>query len=84
MQKITTPPIEQNTDQVMKLMAQGVAKFLSPEYGFMIMVFPFDGRHASSYISNANRQGMVKVLRAQADALERKKDIVIVGNQRKQ
>ena len=72
----TKPMIEQNTDGVMQLMARDVVKYLSPEYGFVIIVFPFNGKHASSYISNTKRTDMIRALRVQADMLEQKKVII--------
>ena len=73
---VSNPLIEQSTDHVMRLMAGDVSKYLSASYGFMIMVFPFDGRHACSYISNTNRGDMIRALREQANVLERKDSIV--------
>jgi hypothetical protein len=41
-----------------------------PPVGFMLMLFDFGPNGFSSYISNARRADMVKLLREQADRME--------------
>lgn len=41
-----------------------------PPLGFMLMVFDFEPGGFSAYISNAQRAGMIKLLREQADRME--------------
>ena len=58
----------------MQEMAKSVAKFLPKEFGFTILVFPFNNAGVSNYISNANRADMIKSLRETADRLEKRQD----------
>ncbi len=75
-------PIEENTDDAMRKIADNMEQFIGKEkYGFMVLVFPFsDGPSIAHYISNANRKDMIKALREKADVLEAKLDIVLEKN----
>lgn len=58
----------------MQKMAKAVEKFLPKEFGFTLLVFPFNTPGTSNYISNANRADMIKAMRESADRLEKKQD----------
>lgn len=60
--------------QAMKKMAESVEKMLPKDFGFTILVFPFNNPGVSNYISNANRNDMIKAMREAADRLESKQD----------
>lgn len=60
--------------QAMKKMADKVKKMLPKDFGFTILVFPFNNPGISNYISNANRKDMIKAMREVADRLESKQD----------
>ncbi len=60
--------------KAMKKMASRVNKLLPKDFGYTILVFPFNNLGVSNYISNANRSDMIKVLRETADRLEQKED----------
>lgn len=60
--------------EAMGKMAESVQKMLPKDFGFMILVFPFDNPGVSNYISNAQREDMVKALREAANRLENKED----------
>lgn len=59
---------------VMQKMAKEAAKMLPKDFGFTILVFPFNNPGVSNYISNANRSDMIKAMREAADRLEKKQD----------
>ncbi len=44
--------------------------------GFALIVFPFYDAGMSNYISNAEREDMIKALRETADRLESKQDFI--------
>lgn len=71
------PNIEIDFDGTMRRMGDNVSEEIGDKYGFMILVFPFNGVEGSAahYISNANRSDMIAVLREKADILEAKGDI---------
>jgi len=71
------PNIEIDFAGTMRRMGDNVSEEIGNKYGFMILVFPFNGGSGSAahYISNANREDMIKVLREKADVLEAKGDI---------
>lgn len=58
----------------MQQMADKVKSMLPNDFGFTILVFPFNEPGVSNYISNANREDMIKALRETADRLEQKQD----------
>lgn len=58
----------------MKAMAKKVEAMLPKDFGFTILVFKFNKPGESNYISNANREDMIKALRETADRLEKKQD----------
>jgi len=58
----------------MQEMAKKVKSMLPKDFGFTILVFPFNEPGVSNYISNANRVDMIKSLREAADRLEHNQD----------
>lgn len=74
-------PIEENTDGCLRFMGGNIKEMIGEEYGFMLLVFPFGdgGDRVAHYISDADRESMVKVLREKADALEAKGDVPSEG-----
>jgi hypothetical protein len=76
-------PIEENTDQCMRFMGDNIKKMIGEKYGFMLMVFPFGNNkgRVAHYISDADRETMIKTLREKANTLENKLDIPVVNNQ---
>lgn len=70
---------EQELNEITKLLGKSLGEELGdlttgPPLGFMLMVFDFGEGGFLSYVSNAQRADMVKVLREQADRLEAKMD----------
>jgi len=55
----------------MQEMANRVKSMLPEDFGFAIIVFPFNDLGISNYISNANRSDMIKTLRETADRIEK-------------
>ena len=73
--------LEQDTYRAMQLIAGNVEKAVGDGYGFMVMVFPFDGdNRVANYISNARSEDMIKALREQACVLEAKLDLSANGS----
>jgi hypothetical protein len=64
----------------MQEMAEKVGKMLPQDFGFAIIVFPFNNPGISNYISNANRSDMIKALRETADRLEKRQDFETPDN----
>ena len=60
--------------EAMKKMGDYVEKMLPKDFGFSIIVFPFNNAGISNYISNAERSTMITALRETADRLEKKQD----------
>ena len=59
----------------MQKMAESVLPFLPKDFGCTILVFPYNNATGeANYISTANRQDMIKVLRETADRLENNDD----------
>ncbi len=58
--------------QAMRNMGDAVKKFLPEDFGFALIVFPFDTPGTSNYVSNAERTSMITALRETADRLEKK------------
>lgn len=64
--------IEENTDEMMRKIADHVKSKCGAGYGFAVLVFPFGAAgQTAHYISNANRADMINVLRKKADVLEK-------------
>lgn len=79
-------PIEKYTDGSMRHIANTIESQIGSEnkYGFMVLVFPFgEDTRVAHYISNANREDMIKALREKADVLEKKFDISVGGGVQK-
>lgn len=56
----------------MRELADEVTKKCGKNYGFVIIVFPFgEGSRDAHYISNAERESIIPVLRQKADNLEK-------------
>ena len=72
------------TKETMRYLAGGIDEALTHIYnrklGFTLLVFEFGKPGISDYISNANREDMIKGLRETALRLENKED---VGNREK-
>ncbi len=75
------PLINTDTDEAMRHMAKYVEQYTMGDYGFMILVFPFGENpdRIAHYISNCDRESMIKALREKADVLEQKLDIENAG-----
>ncbi len=74
-------PINENTDQCMRVMGDSIKKMIGDDNGFMLLVFPFGkgNDRVAHYISDVEREKMIQVLREKADVLEEKLDIENVG-----
>ena len=69
-------PIETDTDECMREIARNIESKTGKKYGFAVLVFPFGNKERTAhYISNSNREDMIKALREKADVLEQKQDI---------
>lgn len=55
-------------------MGEGIQKMLPKDFGYTLLVFPFNRPGVSNYISNAERSTMIDALRETADRLERNRD----------
>ena len=58
---------------------QSLARIIDKEVsgnGFALLVFPFGNEKMSNYVSNAQREDMIKALRETADRLENKQDFM--------
>ena len=60
--------------QAMKKMGKMIEKMLPKDFGYAVLVFPFHNLGVGNYISNAQREDMIKALRETADRLEKKQD----------
>lgn len=61
----------------MKMYGNLLTELLPEGLGFTLIVFPFGEEnlhHVASYISNANREDMIKFLEAKVDDLKRMRD----------
>jgi len=58
----------------MEQMANSVLRFLPKDFGFVLLVFPFYAVGVTNYVSNANRQDVIKALREAANSLESEQD----------
>ncbi len=73
--------IEKDTNETLNELARMVTEKSGPNYGFVIIIFPFDkDRPVAHYISNAARDDMVAALREKADILEAQSDIDTSSN----
>ncbi len=81
MQQQEPTQLERDTDKTMRRIADDIKARCGERYGFAVLVFPFEedrfGGVTASYISNASREDMIKVLREKADILEAGLDIPI-------
>jgi hypothetical protein len=65
--------IELDTNKAMIEIAEHIETYTEGKYGFMVLVFAIEstnGGRAAHYISNCNREDMIKALREKANALE--------------
>ncbi len=60
--------------EVMKKLGDIIGEKIPKEFGFALLVFPFHSPGISNYISNAQRDDMIKALRETADRLEKRQD----------
>nr|WP_321357201.1 hypothetical protein [uncultured Draconibacterium sp.] len=60
--------------KAMQQMGERVKALLPSDFGYAILVFPFNNPGVSNYISNARREDMVKMLRETADRLDNRED----------
>jgi hypothetical protein len=51
-----------------------IIMFYKKKLGFCLLTFPFNSPNITNYVSNANREDMIKALRETADRLERGED----------
>lgn len=58
----------------MRKMSKKVGDMLPSGFGHAILVFPLGKPGISNYISSANREDMIKLLRETADRLEKNQD----------
>lgn len=68
-------PRQLQMEAVVRMVGQSLGQELEdtttgPKMGFMLMVFDFGDGGFSAYISNAEREDMIKLLREQANRLE--------------
>lgn len=68
-----------NITEVMQSIARRVDLILRKNYpgdkrGFCVIVFNFNNPGISHYVSNADREDMIKALRETADRLEKRQD----------
>lgn len=65
----------------MRGMARAIDQLLKEDFGelgFALLIFDFDDPGTSNYISNINREDMIKALRETADRLEKNQVIPAV------
>ena len=65
-----------NTDEFMRVLARGINgslhDFLGDGFGFALIVFKFNANPTdANFISNADREDMIRTLRETADRIER-------------
>jgi len=79
---MTKAKIDLDTDGAMREMAGFVDQYTGDDYGFMILVFPFENNpdRTAHYISNCDRESMIKALREKANVLEQGIDIQNTGS----
>jgi len=70
-------PIEEDTNGCLEFMAGNIKNMIGPNYGFALIVYPMkDGKSGyCHYVSDCQREDMIKALRDQADILESEGDI---------
>jgi len=68
---------QENTDEIMRILANAITEVFPQKYGFALLVFPFNSPGTANYISNARRDDMIKALREKADILEKGGDICV-------
>lgn len=69
---------QQQIEKALRHIAGAIQDTIDYEFGkmgFALLVFDFNNPGISNYISNADRQDMIKSLRETADRLERNHDI---------
>ena len=69
---------QREIQNVLQALAVGINETLKSffgEIGFALLTFEFHAPGVSNYISNAQREDMIKALRETADRLEKKQDI---------
>jgi hypothetical protein len=80
-ERLGDAPIEPRLHEVMNQLAHGIDDILNGEKrpkknGFILLVFPFEGHEGRcNYVSNANRQDVVTMLREQIKRFEGQPDI---------
>ena len=65
-------------EDLMKMLGYAIEHTLEDNFGkmgFALLVFDFGAPGTGNYISNANREDMIKSLRETADRLEKNQDI---------
>lgn len=55
-------PIDPEVQEEMRDIGRTIASGLPPGWGFCLLVFPFGPNGNTNYISNANREDMIKTL----------------------
>jgi hypothetical protein len=73
-----TPADLEEAEELMRIVARGISEVF-PGMAFTLLLFPLNAPGISNYISNANRDDMVKALRETADRLERGEEIPAGG-----
>lgn len=75
----------QITAEMMQMAHRGAKDFIPEGWSVTLLVNPFGGRsQIGNYISDANRQDMIKVLREMADQIERGGDFPALGSPNQQ
>jgi hypothetical protein len=80
-ERLGDAPIEPRLHEVMNQLAHGIDDILNgkerpKKNGFILLVFPFEGHEGRcNYVSNANRQDVVTMLREQIKRFEGQPDI---------
>ncbi len=61
------------TDHVLKALAKAISEALTPfNFGFCLLIFPKNKKHGiANYISDCDRDDMIKFLRNTADRIEK-------------
>lgn len=81
--KKTNPSIQQKTEEVLVYLSkiiQGVLNEFFPNTGFALLVFKFNEKGHINYISNAERESMIKALKEIIEQLEENKDFPAGGS----
>ena len=77
-QLMTPLEMQQTTEEIMRELGVSINAALKtyfPNSGFVLLVFPLNKPGAANYLSNAERQSMIKALKETVERLEQHEDI---------